>query len=100
MANIAYHYTSLNAFFSIVKDKHLLLTSLRNMNDPTEGGYSVDAFMQDYNEIEVQYKGQYPFLTVLKEQADQHKKDFEDVCNMPSEPYSTCFSRKRDSISH
>lgn len=70
------------------------------MNDPSEGGYSVDTFMADYKEIESQYGSKYPFLTVLKEQAEQHQKDFQEVCNMPTEPYSTCFSRKRDSLSH
>lgn len=45
--NIAYHYTSLDSLYKIVTTKSLLLTDLAGMNDPEEGKYSPEDFLDD-----------------------------------------------------
>ncbi len=47
--DIAYHYTSLEAFMSIVQSKTFRLTSLSVSNDKSELSYSPDQFRSDFN---------------------------------------------------
>lgn len=45
--NIAYHYASLDPLYKIVTTKSLLLTDLTGMNDPEEGKYRPEDFLDD-----------------------------------------------------
>ena len=45
--DIAYHYTSLEAFMSIVQNKTFRLTSLNVTNDTTEASYSFDSYISN-----------------------------------------------------
>ena len=100
MSHVFYYYTTLDGFYSIIKDRQLLLTSLNNMNDPVEGSYSIEEFLSDIATIVSKHSSSEPYLKVLQDAAMNNKKAFTDLCKMPAEPYSICFSKKRDSISH
>ena len=49
--DIAYHYTSLEAFMSIVQNKTFRLTSLNVTNDTTEASYSFDSYISNLEEV-------------------------------------------------
>lgn len=50
-SDIAYHYTSLEAFMSIVQSKTFRLTSLNVTNDTTEASYSFDSYISNLEEV-------------------------------------------------
>ena len=73
MSQVFYHYTTLEGFYSIIKDRQLLLTSLNNMNDPVEGSYSVEEFLSDIAEIVLKHSSSEPYLKDLQDAAMNNK---------------------------
>lgn len=48
---VLYHYTSLNAFFSIIKNREFRLTDVTKSNDPLEGQYVLQAIEKAYKKL-------------------------------------------------
>lgn len=97
--SIAYHYTTLDGLYGIITSKSLLLTSLHAMNDPIEGGYTPERFLEDFNKIEYPDEKKSFFKTLLNK-IDEDRNKFFELCKKDSEAYSICFSSKEDSLSH
>ena len=100
--NIYYHYTSLDALYSIISNKTLWLTSLKSSNDKKELYYTVDDFLRDFETVcknEENSKLKICFET-LKNNIDAHKEKFIKECMAKSKPYALCLSDKRDNLTH
>lgn len=96
-----YHYTTIPALFEIIKSRSLLLTSLQNMNDTEEGGYSPSKFLEDFNAVETSDNTNSKLLfDFLRTTISEHKETFVELCKLPTEPYSLSFSIKQDNLSH
>lgn len=65
-AKVYYHYTSLDALFSIVSSRTFRLTSLRSSNDKKEFSYNIERFLTDFSQI------------IENEQDDNTKDAFSD----------------------
>ncbi len=99
---IYYHYTSLEALFSIIKDKTFRMTSLRSSNDSKELSYNVQQFMADFKSVcekETDKDTKYFFELLIKNVEDNIIR-FEKECKTRHTPYALCLSQKRDNLTH
>lgn len=101
-AKIYYHYTSLDALFSIVKSKTFRLTSLESSNDKKELYYTPEEFLKDLdnvlnNEKNIRTK---KVFKLIKESISLNKKNFNQCCKPKPLPYALCLSDKKDNLTH
>lgn len=101
-AQVVYHYTSLEALYSIVTNRSFRLTSLKSSNDATELFYKPETFICNLENIIAnetdELTKQYLFL--IKNSVDKHKDEFFKECRRKSFPYALCLSKKRDNLTH
>lgn len=99
---IYYHYTSLDALYSIVSNRTLWLTSLKSSNDKKELFYSVNDFLRDF---EIVCKAEESdslrkCFEMLKSNINTNIGRFKKECTTKSKPYALCLSDKRDNLTH
>lgn len=104
---IRYHYTSPDAFLSIVKDQRVRFTDIRYLNDKSEGIYLIKLIINFFEK----YKKEYPysseaFFYLIKYHSIEELKELNVAkikYNMPM-PYMEqrhfvfCMSTKQDSL--
>lgn len=100
--HIYYHYTSLDALFSIVSNKTLWLTSLKSSNDKKELFYTADDFIHDFEfvcdtEDIINIK---KCFEILRDNIHTNREKFRTECNRKRKPYALCLSDKRDNLTH
>ena len=102
--NIAYHYTSLDSLYKIVTTKSLLLTDLAGMNDPEEGKYSPEDFLDDLKKGRDSFlkdENSIKFFDVIIAELEIRKDEFFKLCKMgKKEPFTLALSDKPDSLQH
>lgn len=99
---IYYHYTSLEALFSIVKNQSFRLTNLNSSNDLKELSYDYKEFISDM-EILIDEETEESTKKVLKlylQSVKDNIKDFKKRCNVKSDIYALCWSSKKDNLTH
>jgi len=101
-AEVYYHYTSLDALYSIVTSKIFRLTSLKSSNDKKELYYKPEEFLLDFlrvcdNENDTSTK---EFLRLIAESVNLNKSSFLASCREKAFPYALCLSEKKDSLTH
>lgn len=101
---IYYHYTSLNAFYNIIKTKSFWLTSLRSSNDTLELFYTISQFKSDIecliaNEKDPVFR---KWLTGISISIDLNKQEFNNYCALPKkrDVFGLSLSSKRDNLTH
>lgn len=101
-AEIYYHYTSLNALYSIVKTKTFWLTSLKSSNDKKELYYKSETFLEDFfkvcnheKDIDVQ-----KYFQLIKKSIKLNNVDFVTACKQETYPYALCLSEQKDNLTH
>lgn len=101
-ANIYYHYTSLDALYSIISNRTLWLTSLKSSNDKRELYYTVDDFLSDFEAVcEAEEPGNIKeCFNMLKNNINTNIQQFTKVCTTKTKPYALCLSDKRDNLTH
>ena len=107
--NITYHYTSPEAFLSIVQNQSVRFTDVRFLNDKTEGIYFVKALLDFLDKNQ----GRYPYFELavnelLKENDYKKIRDLEtleiiysEIPQMPYKPvraFVFCTSTEPDSL--
>ena len=102
--NIAYHYTSLDSLYKIVTTKSLLLTDLAGMNDPEEGKYSPENFLDDLKKGRDSFlkdENSIKFFDVIIAELEIRKDEFFKLCKMDKkEPFTLALSDKPDNLQH
>lgn len=101
-AEIYYHYTSLDALYSIVTSKVFRLTSLKSSNDKKELYYKPENFLKNFtnvceNEKDINKK---EYLGLVGDSIKFNKKSFFEQCRQRTFPYSLCLSEKKDNLTH
>ena len=87
-----WHYTKLEAFLSIIKNKELWLSNLKYTNDPLEGEFSYDEF----NRILALLAKKKPYKKIYEEFLKMDKNMFKIDSNI----YSMSFSKRSDKMQH
>jgi hypothetical protein len=94
LQGLLYHYTSIDAFLSIVEQKKLRATSLNYLNDESEGELGIslirDAALQEQQQASGRGK---EFLELLVSWLDK------DYLRELGAVYALCFSERRDQLS-
>ncbi|HMM32164.1 MAG TPA: DUF2971 domain-containing protein [Clostridia bacterium] len=101
-AETYYHYTSLDALYSIVASKTIRLTSLKSSNDKKELYYKPEEFLSDFlkvcdNEKDINTK---KCLRLIDESIKLNKNSFFEECKTKAFPYALCLSEKKDNLTH
>ena len=101
-AEIYYHYTSLDALYSIVKSHTFRLMSLKSSNDRTELYYKPENFVFDIsrlceNEKDPNIK---KYFGLLKASLESHKEKLWKELKSKNQPYALCLSTKKDNLTH
>lgn len=93
--DIAYHYTSLEAFMSIVQSKTFRLTSLSMSNDKSELSYSPDQFRSDFNKATKGHACHARF-------ASNSDKAFNEICvkGKTEKVFSLSLTSAKDNLMH
>lgn len=101
-SRIYYHYTSLDALYSIISNRTLRLTSLKSSNDKKELFYTVDDFLRDFEIVCETEKSENikKCFNALKSNIDANVELFTKACAVKSKPYALCLSNKRDNLTH
>lgn len=99
-----YHYTSLNAFYSIITGKTFRLTNLRSSNDALELYYDIDQFSKDLSNIIATEKDP-PFKTWLigiREGINLNEREFLKLCKPPKkgDVFGLSLCSIRDNLTH
>ena len=99
---IYYHYTSLDALYSIISNRTLWLTSLKSSNDKKELFYTVDDFLRDFEIVceTEESENIKECFNMLKSNIDANIELFTKACAVKSKPYALCLSNKRDNLTH
>lgn len=101
-AEIYYHYTSLDALYSIVKSHTFRLMSLKSSNDRTELYYKPENFVSDISRLceteEDENTKQY--YSLLKSSLESHKDKLWRDLKSKQQPYALCLSTKSDNLTH
>lgn len=101
-AQIYYHYTTLDALYSIVTSKTFRLTSLKSSNDKRELFYKPEQYLKDFQkiiDIEVN-ENEKNYFELVKRSIDQNKDKFLQECKARKFPYALCLSEKKDNLTH
>lgn len=101
-AEIYYHYTSLEALYSIVISKAFWLTSLKSSNDKKELYYKPNFFLEDFynlccKEEDTNIK---EYLELAGESIRANESSFLRECEQKAFPYALCLSEKKDNLTH
>lgn len=101
-AEVYYHYTSLDALYSIVTSHTFRLMSLKSSNDQTELYYKPENFMKDFSrlyeeESDIDIK---KYFALLKASLDSHDDKLRDKLKSKQQPYALCLSTKKDNLTH
>lgn len=101
-AEIYYHYTSLDALYSIIKSHTFRLMSLKSSNDRMELYYKPENFVSDISRLcetekDVNAKKYY---SLLKLSFESNKDELWKVLKVKQQPYALCLSTKRDNLTH
>lgn len=101
-AEIYYHYTSLDALYSIVTSKTFRLTSLRSSNDKKELSYKLDDFIEDFENICIveQNENIKKYFDMIRQSIKLNMNDFSKICKEKTYPYALCLSEKKDNLTH
>jgi hypothetical protein len=101
-AETYYHYTSLEALYSIITNKTFWLTSLKSSSDKRELHYNLDTFVSDFtylidNEKEA---GIQEYFRLIKTSIEENKDKFYEEHKQKAIPYAMCLSEKKDNLTH
>ena len=101
-AEIYYHYTSLDALYSIVTSQTFRLTSLKSSNDKKELYYKSETFLEDFERVcnKELDKNTKQCFELVKESLEVHRAEFMKICKEKSYPYALCLSEKKDNLTH
>ena len=99
---IYYHYTSLDALFSIVTSKTFRLTSLKSSNDKKELYYKPEEFISNFSNICNNEKDESTkkYLYLVEESIKNNEQQFFEECKKKVSPYALCLSEKKDNLTH
>lgn len=98
---IYYHYTSLEALYSIVNSKTFRMTNLKSSNDRKELAYRANDFLSDFKTIcdkEKDSDTKEYFELMMK--SCENNLEFNKLCKNKYTPYALCLSNRRDSLTH
>ena len=102
--NIAYHYTSLDSLYKIITTKSLLLIDLTGMNDPYEGKYSSQEFLEDLKKGKdelLKDTNSIDFFNIIIPELESRKEDFFKLCMLgKKDPFAFALSKESDSLLH
>lgn len=101
-AKTYYHYTSLDALYSIVTSKTIRLTSLKSTNDKKELYYQPNIFLNAFTNVcdKITDETTKKFFGLIKNSIDLNKDAFFKACKEKSYPYALCLSEKKDNLTH
>lgn len=101
-SEIYYHYTSLEALYSIVESKTFRLTSLISSNDKKELYYKPENFISDFKKIHNSETNEdtKKCLQLIQKSIDTNEKEFFNICKKKAVPYALCLSNKKDNLTH
>lgn len=101
-AQIYYHYTSLDALYSIVSSKTFRLTSLKSSNDKKELYYKPETFLEDFEKIIEKESDDNTkrCFRLIEESVKLNEVDFAKACKEKTYPYALCLSEKKDNLTH
>lgn len=99
---VYYHYTSLDALYSIVKSHTFYLMSLRSSNDRTELYYKPETFISDITKLyEVEeHTSTKKFYGLMKKSWEEHEDSITKELKARKQPYALCLSDKKDNLTH
>ena len=106
-SRIFYHYTSLDALYSIIQTRTFRLMSLKSSNDKTELSYNADNFIADYVEVcddifeQTEEESVKIFAQTTKAKVQREEKAIKkEFSKNKCQPYALCLSRKKDNLTH
>lgn len=101
-AEVYYHYTSLEALYSIVTSHTFRLMSLKSSNDRTELYYKPENFVSDLSRLcEVEEdENTKKYYSLLKSSLEAHKDKLWKDLKAKQQPYALCLSTKKDNLTH
>lgn len=101
-AEIYYHYTSLDALYSIVISHTFRLMSLKSSNDRTELYYKPENFVSDISRLceTEEDETAKKYFGLLKSSLDSHKDKLWKDLKAKQKPYALCLSTKKDNLTH
>jgi hypothetical protein len=101
-AEIYYHYTSLDALYSIVTSKTFRLTSLKSSNDKKELYYKPENFLENFSNVYDIEKDENTkeYFGLVGYSIKINQRSFVKECRQRTSPYALCLSRKKDNLTH
>ena len=101
-AEIYYHYTSLEALYSIVTSHTFRLMSLKSSNDRTELYYKPENFVSDISRLceTEEDENTKRYYSLLKSSLESHKEKLWKDLKAKQQPYALCLSTKKDNLTH
>ncbi len=99
---IYFHYTSLDALYSIIESQSFRLTNLASSNDAKELSYNSEIFRKDIKEI-IDKETDEPTKKLFKMvdgSITNNIREFEECCKSDSDIYALCLSEKKDNLTH
>lgn len=100
--DVYYHYTSLDALYSIVKSHTFRMMSLRSSNDRNELFYKPETFISDISRIcdatedEIAKK----CYRLMQRSLEAHRHSLLRELKNRNQPYALCLSTKKDNLTH
>lgn len=87
---VYYHYTSLDALYSIVQSHTFRLMSLKSSNDKMELYYTPQLFLTDLKRIyeEEQNENTKAYYKIVLDSAEKHKSEFFNYFKKKPQPYA------------
>lgn len=100
--DVYYHYTSLDALYSIVQSHTFRLMSLKSSNDKTELFYKPEAFISDISRLcdAEEEDGVKKYYALMKKSLEAHKNTLLKDLKAKKQPYALCLSKKDDNLTH
>lgn len=101
-ADVYYHYTSLEALYSIVTSHTFRLMSLKSSNDRTELYYKPENFVSDISRLceTEEDANTKKYYSLLKSSFESHKDKLWKDLKAKQQPYALCLSTKKDNLTH
>lgn len=99
---VYYHYTSIDALYSIIQNQTFWLTSLRSSNDKKELVYKPISFIDDISAVigKETDESTRQFFSLLQNSLNEHRDAFIGVAQETKQPFSLCLSTKADNLTH
>lgn len=99
---IYYHYTSLDALFSIIKHQTFRLTNLNSSNDLKELSYDYKEFINEIKTLIAEEKNdtEKEILDYYLKWINSDIKKFKNRCSVKDDIYALCLSSKKDNLTH